>query len=152
MRNPPMNIQRAYELLEIGRESTLEQVREAYKDQVNVWHPDRFPGNPRLRVKAEEKLKDINLAYETITARFARTRPKRTSSRPGPEPNSHNRTHAYKDANDFCSWDKASPGHRSKTEVAAEIGTGLLLHLCSYVTRKVKQLVKEEVGGKKAPG
>jgi curved DNA-binding protein CbpA len=32
----------------------------------NVWHPDRFVGNPRLQKKAEEKLKEINAAYEYI--------------------------------------------------------------------------------------
>ncbi len=38
----------------------------AYKDMVRVWHPDRFAGNPRLRAKADEKLKEINLAYGEI--------------------------------------------------------------------------------------
>lgn len=42
------------------------EVRQAYRDLVNVWHPDRFAHNPRLREKAEEKLKDINEAYRVV--------------------------------------------------------------------------------------
>jgi curved DNA-binding protein CbpA len=31
-----------------------------------VWHPDRFPNDPRLQEKAQEKLKEINLAYDYL--------------------------------------------------------------------------------------
>lgn len=43
-----------------------EEVRQAYRDLVQVWHPDRFAGNPRLRKKAEEELKKINLAFSEL--------------------------------------------------------------------------------------
>jgi curved DNA-binding protein CbpA len=33
---------------------------------VNVWHPDRFVDNQRLQKKAEDKLKEINGAYECV--------------------------------------------------------------------------------------
>jgi len=33
---------------------------------VNIWHPDRFSSNPRLKQKAENKLKEINEAYEAM--------------------------------------------------------------------------------------
>jgi len=39
----------------------------------NVWHPDRFVGNPRLQKKAEEKLKEINAAYEYINSFYYKT-------------------------------------------------------------------------------
>jgi curved DNA-binding protein CbpA len=39
----------------------------------NVWHPDRFVGNPRLQKKAEEKLKEINAAYEYIESFYCKT-------------------------------------------------------------------------------
>ena len=46
----------------------MDEAREAYVDMVRVWHPDRFTNNPRLRKKAEEKLKEINIAYSEIRA------------------------------------------------------------------------------------
>jgi len=49
----------------------MNEVREAYIDMARVWHPDRFTGNPRLRKKAEEKLKGINIAYTEIRARLS---------------------------------------------------------------------------------
>ena len=33
---------------------------------MKVWHPDRFGGDPRLQKKAQEKLKEINEAYEAV--------------------------------------------------------------------------------------
>ena len=46
----------------------MDEAREAYIDMIRVWHPDRFTHNPRLRRKAEEKLKEINIAYSEIRA------------------------------------------------------------------------------------
>lgn len=49
--------------LGLGPGATLADVQQAHRDLVNVWHPDRFAHVPRLRAKAEEKLKEINAAY-----------------------------------------------------------------------------------------
>jgi len=59
-----MDIQRYFEILELDSKASSDEVKQAYRDLVNVWHPDRFHGNPRLKQKAEEKLKEINEAYE----------------------------------------------------------------------------------------
>ena len=61
-----MDIQRYYEVLELAPEASLEDVLQAYKDLVNVWHPDRFSKTPRLMGKAERKLKEVNEAYENL--------------------------------------------------------------------------------------
>jgi hypothetical protein len=42
------------------------EIKEAYRDLVKVWHPDRFGSDPGLRQKAEEKLKQINQAYAVL--------------------------------------------------------------------------------------
>src|SRR5689334_19233014 len=41
-------------------------IREAYRDLVKVWHPDRFGSDPRLREKAQEKLREVNAAFEQL--------------------------------------------------------------------------------------
>lgn len=61
-----MNLQRCYEVLELSPPISQADLKQAYKDLVQVWHPDRFAHNPRLQQKAQEKLKQINTAYETL--------------------------------------------------------------------------------------
>jgi uncharacterized protein YjbI with pentapeptide repeats len=57
---------RCYFLLGLDPGANPEQIKEAWRDLVQVWHPDRFGGNDRLQHKAQEKLKEINQAYEKL--------------------------------------------------------------------------------------
>ncbi|PZD73579.1 Chaperone protein DnaJ [Acaryochloris thomasi RCC1774] len=54
------------QILELESNASLGEIKQAYKDLVTVWHPDRFGHNPRLREKAEGKLKQFNQAYEAL--------------------------------------------------------------------------------------
>lgn len=60
-----------YQILGLNPGASEEEIKQAYRDLVNVWHPDRLPNNPRLREKANEKLKEINFAYKTLKAYIA---------------------------------------------------------------------------------
>jgi preprotein translocase subunit Sec63 len=53
-------------VLDLRSSASLEEVRQSYRDLVVIWHPDRFWSNPRLKKRAEIKLKEINMAYEVI--------------------------------------------------------------------------------------
>jgi len=66
------NLENYYEMLGLKLNASMEEIREAYRDLVNVWHPDRFSHNPRLQKKAQEKLKDINEAYERLESYLLR--------------------------------------------------------------------------------
>jgi hypothetical protein len=55
-----------YKVLGLEPGVPFEKVKVAYKDLVAVWHPDRFAHNSRLQEKAQEKLKEINAAYEFL--------------------------------------------------------------------------------------
>ena len=61
-----MDLKTAFQILEVRHGASEKEVRQAYRDMVNVWHPDRFSGNPRLKQRAEEKLKEANAAYERL--------------------------------------------------------------------------------------
>jgi outer membrane protein assembly factor BamE (lipoprotein component of BamABCDE complex) len=62
------DIDRYYEILELRSGASLEEVKRTYRDLVRVWHPDRFSHDPRLQQKTQEKLKEINEAYEKLQA------------------------------------------------------------------------------------
>lgn len=61
----------ALDVLGLKRGATPVEIKEAYRDMVKVWHPDRFGSDARLRRKAEDKLKEINDAYRVLQSRSA---------------------------------------------------------------------------------
>jgi len=69
-----LDIKYCFKILELESGSSPDELKQAYRDLVNVWHPDRFFGNPRLKEKAEEKLKEVNTAYETILSHLSKNR------------------------------------------------------------------------------
>ena len=68
----PDKISRCIEILGLKPGASQEEVNQAYRDLVKVWHPDRFVDNPRLQKKAEEKVKEINAAYEYIKSFYCK--------------------------------------------------------------------------------
>ena len=59
----PLLAKEALDVLALRPGATSVEIKEAYRDLVKVWHPDRFGSDARLRQKAEEKLKQLNQAY-----------------------------------------------------------------------------------------
>lgn len=55
-----------YQTLEVSPTATQEEIKKAWREQLQVWHPDRFNHNPALRRKAEERTKEINEAYAIL--------------------------------------------------------------------------------------
>lgn len=55
-----------YEILGIPRSASQEDIRKAYRELVKKYHPDKYQGNP-LADLAEEKLQEVNWAYDTLT-------------------------------------------------------------------------------------
>lgn len=56
----------AYRMLGLAPGATADEVKTAYRDLAQVWHPDRFPDNNRLREKAQQNLQRINEAYALL--------------------------------------------------------------------------------------
>ncbi|KAF5373267.1 hypothetical protein D9615_007471 [Tricholomella constricta] len=58
-----------YEILEVSKDATPEQIRKAYKKKALETHPDRFPPGTSAEEKAasEELFRKVNNAYEVLT-------------------------------------------------------------------------------------
>jgi nucleotide-binding universal stress UspA family protein len=68
-----MDRDKLIELFGLNRNFTEAELEQAYRDLVQVWHPDKYSYNSRLRHKAEEKLKEINNAYELLKELLAKS-------------------------------------------------------------------------------
>ena len=63
-----------YTLLELLPTATDADIKKAWHEQIQVWHPDRFNHSPTLHRKAEARTQLINQAYQTLSDPIARTR------------------------------------------------------------------------------
>jgi curved DNA-binding protein CbpA len=68
--NLVMNIRRCLDILELESVASPDELKQAYRDLVQIWHPDRFHGNSQLEKKAGEKLREITGAYKYLVAYF----------------------------------------------------------------------------------
>jgi hypothetical protein len=88
-----------YTVLELLPTATLADIKKAWHEQLQVWHPDRFNHSPALHRKAEARTQLINQAYQTLSDPTSRTRydaatqnapsttpPARPSPPPRPQP------------------------------------------------------------------
>ena len=54
-----MDTREAWQVLDVGPDSTQSDIKQAYRDLARIWHPDRFQSDDRLRTKAEENSKSL---------------------------------------------------------------------------------------------
>lgn len=55
-----------YEVLGVPHGASEEEIKKAYRELARKYHPDNYENNP-LADLAEEKMKEINEAYDTLT-------------------------------------------------------------------------------------
>lgn len=120
-----MEIKRCFELLEIDPGASADEAKQAYKDIVNVWHPDRFSGNLRLKEKAEEKIKEVNAAYDTVKSFLSSKQTQEMDKQERPRPGSNAEA-------------------RDNTEVLVEAGTNIILNACSYFYKTIRRFVADQ--------
>lgn len=62
-----MDLSRAYRLLDVTPENSLDEISRAYKDKMSKSHPDKVSHlNEQLQEKATELTLELNEAYELI--------------------------------------------------------------------------------------
>ncbi|MDA0935544.1 MAG: TerB family tellurite resistance protein [Bacteroidetes bacterium] len=61
------NTDNAYKILEVDANASEEQIKTAYRKMVKKYHPDKLRGQDPAMIKgAEEKFREVQIAYETL--------------------------------------------------------------------------------------
>lgn len=60
-----MELEKAYRVLKVEKTATSEEIKNSYRELAKKYHPDLYQNNP-LAYLAEEKLKEVNEAYEIL--------------------------------------------------------------------------------------
>ena len=68
-----------YKVLGIDRTATDEEVKAAYRELAKKYHPDNYVGSP-LADLAQEKMKEINDAYDTVSKQRQKQREERENA------------------------------------------------------------------------
>jgi preprotein translocase subunit Sec63 len=59
-----MTLEEARELLELGRQASRKEIRNAYRRAARHWHPDRAPASQEAEYRA--RMQQVNTAYQKI--------------------------------------------------------------------------------------
>lgn len=128
------NVGKLLELFELEEDYTESELKLAYRDLVQVWHPDKFTHNDRLKERAEAKIKEINSAYSDLTSFLSSRRSparKPLASEPGktpywPENGSPSFIKSVFHASDFTVQSNVAFAHALKLAVCARSRLNLL--------------------------
>lgn len=82
-----MNRIEALNILGLDDDATPEDIKTAYRETVQILHPDRFASNAKLQDRATEQFKRLQAAYEYLTSgkgsRGSSAQADRSAARPG---------------------------------------------------------------------
>ena len=76
----------AFGILGLTQDSTFEETKNAYRRLIKCWHPDRFPYADPLKPHAERRMREINIAYETLKLHFGQPLTETVAPQPKPAP------------------------------------------------------------------
>jgi curved DNA-binding protein CbpA len=57
-----MDVKQCFKVLEIKETDSLDEIKQAYRDLIAIWHPDRYAQNHRLQEKATGKEEEAQRA------------------------------------------------------------------------------------------
>jgi hypothetical protein len=66
-----MNLKKCLQVLQLQQAGSISDVEQAYHQMIETWRPNRFAAGSLLQIQAEDKIKEINIAYQTLTAFFS---------------------------------------------------------------------------------
>ncbi|MGD1921538.1 MAG: pentapeptide repeat-containing protein, partial [Pleurocapsa sp.] len=104
------NLEQHYKVLGLEPGASLEEVNQAYKDLVFIWHPDRVPqDNERLVQKSVAKLQQINEARDSLRSyhrKYRKATAKAPASSSPARPSTYPRRENYGERNAYQNRDR----------------------------------------------
>lgn len=73
-----MPMKEYYRILGLSESADMAELNERYRNKIKLFHPDLFAGDPEKQKKANEKTKEINLAYSELKKIIAKRPPSKT--------------------------------------------------------------------------
>ena len=64
-----------FRILDLRPGASLDEIKRSYRELAKVWHPDRFSHDPSLLRKSQEKMRQLNDAYQQLSALLERFGP-----------------------------------------------------------------------------
>jgi DnaJ-class molecular chaperone len=61
-----------YKILKLRLGATEKQIKQAYENLINIWHPEEFSRYPYLQQIAYERKKQIEWAYEKLVGELVK--------------------------------------------------------------------------------
>ncbi len=61
-----------YQILKLKLGATEKQIKQAYENLANMWHPEELSKYPSLQQIAYERKKQIELAYENLVGEWVK--------------------------------------------------------------------------------
>jgi len=135
------DLKRYFDTLELAPDATMDDLNQAYRDLVNIWHPDRFTHNPRLKKKAEEKLTEVNQAYEALKSSLYSESGRGTNARAGSHGTAHQKPGTKREEKEGNYPDEV----KTEIEAVGESGTTSVLRLWFFLSTRLRRLVGEQV-------
>ena len=77
-----MSIDECFQTLELKPDATMEELKAARNELLQVWHPDKFASNLKLSERAKEKTQKINEAFLILIEHLKVNSSSRTNSPP----------------------------------------------------------------------
>lgn len=140
-----LDINHAYEILGLTAGASQEQVKQAYRKLVKIWHPDRF-SDPQQKQEAEAKIKDINVAYNQLKSQQLNT-----ESVPSPTPTNTSNDQVNIsvqrwDAETFYNWGVENASQGKYEEAIADFTKAIRLNPHYVEAYKYRGFVCDQLG------
>ncbi|WGV25069.1 J domain-containing protein [Halotia branconii] len=143
-----LDINHAYEILGLTPGASQAQIKQAYRQLVKTWHPDRF-FDQKQKQEAESKIKKINAAYNTLKSELpSASQPASTENQSSPtNPKNPIKISVNRwDAETFYNWGVENATQGKYSEAIADFTKAISLNPHYIEAYKYRGLVCSQLG------
>jgi len=121
--------------LGLAHDASWDEVAQAYKDLMRVWHPDRFQGDERLRKKAEAQAQRINAAMSELR-KMGKESPEQVRQHSNKAATSTAQTHSTREASQSSRAQHSAKGSTSRSSAEQQSSHSSFLIAPLYIRQR----------------